>query len=199
MHELILASQSPRRRHILTERGFEFRTFPIEVSEIPNENLNLIDQISDLGRQKAEAAANELKLLELGEILILGADTVVIFDGQILGKPKNFDDACQTLARLSGKSHQVITGFCLWDLRPGRFILGHSISDVNFHSLTQKDIEDYVATGEPMDKAGSYGIQGEAKKFVKEFKGSYHNIVGLPIDEIEKALDENGWVIKKQS
>ena len=90
----------------------------------------------------------------------------------------------------------MVTAFCLWDLGPGRFVLGHSISQVEFLRISQKEIEDYVNTGEPMDKAGSYGIQGEAKKFVKQFSGSYENIVGLPIDEVEKVILDNGWKVK---
>ncbi|MCJ8275369.1 MAG: septum formation protein Maf [Bdellovibrionales bacterium] len=199
MHELILASQSPRRRHILTERGFEFRCFPIEVSEIPDENLNVLDQISDLAHQKASAAVKELKLLESGDILVLSADTVVLFEGKIVGKPKNKEDAVQILTRMSGQEHQVVTGYCLWDLGPDRFILGREISTVRFRVLTKEEIIEYVDSGEPMDKAGSYGIQGQGGNFVEKYEGSFNNIVGLPIEKIEKVLQENGWLIKKQS
>lgn len=199
MHELILASQSPRRKQILSERGYEFRTFPIEVSEIPNKNLNLNDQISDMAKQKAQAAAAKLKSLKSQEVLILSADTVVLFDGKILGKPKNQREAILTLGQLSGRKHHVVTGFCLWDLGSERFILSHVVSNVEFRLLGAKEIQDYVATGEPMDKAGSYGIQGKAQKFVKQYSGSYNNIVGLPIEEIEKVMLENGWIIEKKS
>lgn len=199
MHELILASQSPRRKQLLEERGFKFRTFPIEVSEIPNENLNLNEKISDLARQKAQAAARELKSLKSKEILILAADTVVVFKGQILGKPKNTADAIQTLSQLSGNSHQVITGFCLWDLSSERFVLRQCSSQVEFYDLSLADIKAYVQTGEPMDKAGSYGIQGEARQFVKEFSGSYENIVGLPVEQVEKTISENGWTLARRA
>lgn len=199
MHELILASQSPRRRHILMERGFVFRSIPIEVSEIPDKNLNVMDQISDLARQKAHAAVDSLKPLKSGDILVLSADTVVLLEGEFLGKPTSRADACEVLGRMSGKSHQVVTGYCLWDLGPDRFILGHEVSDVEFRRLTKEEIVEYVNTGEPMDKAGSYGIQGEGKKLVKNFTGSFNNIVGLPIEKIEEVIQKNGWIIKKQS
>ena len=199
MHELILASQSPRRRHILMERGFVFRCIPIEVSEIPDKNLNVMDQISDLARQKGEAAIESLKSLKSQDILVLAADTVVLLDGEILGKPKNWQDACEVLGRMSGREHQVVTGYCLWDLSRDCPILGHEISHVEFRNLTKEEIIEYVNTGEPMDKAGSYGIQGEGKRLVKKYSGSFNNIVGLPIEKIEKVMQENGWIIKKQS
>lgn len=199
MHELILASQSPRRRHILMDRGYKFRTFPIEVSEIPDKNLNVMEQISDLARQKAKAARDELKLLESKDILILSADTVVLFEGEILGKPKNLENAVDMLGRMSGLKHQVVTGFCLWDLGPDRFILGQEVSNVVFRALTKEEIVEYVNTGEPMDKAGSYGIQGKGRLLVESFQGCFDNIVGLPIDNIEKVIQENGWNLRKES
>ena len=197
MHELILASQSPRRKMLLEKAGYRFRTLPIEVSEIPGENLNPIEQICDWARLKAAAAVKALKLSESKDILILSADTVVVLEGQILGKPKNTTEACETLGRLSGKKHQVITAYCLWDLGPDRFILRHVVSDVEFKVLKSEEIEDYVASGDPMDKAGSYGIQGEARKFVKSFSGSFDNIVGLPVEDVDKTVTENGWSLAR--
>jgi septum formation protein len=199
MHELYLASQSPRRKTILMERGFKFRTFPIEVSEIPDKNLNQIEQISKIAQDKAVAAANMLKHLNLKNILILTADTMVCLDSDILGKPKNHQEAMDTLTRLSGRSHQVITGFCLLELKTQCLILGHGLSEVVFRKLSNAEIKKYVLTNDPMDKAGSYGIQGDARNFVSSFSGSFENIVGLPIDEIEKVIKEKGWEIEKES
>lgn len=199
MHELILASQSPRRKQILEDRGYEFDIFPIEVSEILDKNLNFLDRISDCARQKAEAAIAKIKPLKSHDVLVLSADTMVVFNNDFLGKPKNKLAALDTLRQLSGQVHQVITGFCLWDLKPNRFILGQEISEVRFRQLTNEEIETYVNSGDPMDKAGSYGIQGEAGKFVESIQGSFNNIVGLPIENIEEKLKSNGWIIKKQS
>ena len=199
MHELILTSQSPRRKQILTESGYKFRIFPIEVSEILNENLNLPDQISDCAKQKVMAVVESGKLSESQDILLLGADTVVVHAGRILVKPVDEQDAISILNQLSGQVHEVITGFCLFDLRTKHLILGHDSTEVSFRKLSETEILDYVATGDPMDKAGAYGIQGKARAFVKSFKGSYKNVVGLPIEKIEKVIQENGWNIKKQS
>lgn len=199
MHELILASQSPRRKQILEDRGYEFRIFPIEVSEILDKNLNFIDRIADCARQKAQAAASMVKPLKSQDVLLISADTMVVFNNSFLGKPKNYLEASSTLSQLSGQVHQVITGFCLWDLRPNRFVLGQEISEVRFRRLTIEEIESYVRSGDPMDKAGSYGIQGEAKKFVESMSGSFNNIVGLPIERIEDEMKKQGWNVKKQS
>ncbi len=198
MHKLILASSSPRRKQILQDRGYEFRAFPLEVSEILDKNLNISDQISDCAHQKAVAAFDSLKLPKTQDILILSADTVVVLDGQVLGKPKNKAHACEVLASLSGKKHQVITGFCLVEVKSKRFILGHETTQVEFNKLTENEISDYVNSGEPMDKAGSYGIQGEGQKFVKEIQGSYLNVVGLPIEKIEQVIAAEGWSIEKR-
>ena len=198
MYELILASQSPRRSDILKEWGYEFRSFPVEISEIPNKNLSLKEQICDLARQKAEAAAERLKDLKSEKKLILSADTMVLFENQVLGKPDSKDKAIETLGHLSGSKHEVVTAFCLWDLYNSQFETDFEVSYVEFHKLEKKQILDYVETGEPMDKAGSYGIQGEARKFVKSYSGSFENIVGLPIQKIEKAFADNGWDFGKK-
>jgi len=199
MHELILASKSPQRIKILQEAGYEFRTFPVEVSEILDKNLNKFDQISDCARQKASASALKLKSLKINNILILSADTLVLFDGQTLGKPKNTASAIKTLELLSGQTHEVVTGFCLYDLSLDRLVLGHSVSLVKMRTLDSQEIIDYVQSGEPMDKAGSYAIQGKASEFVEHFTGDLQNIIGLPLKEIEKVMSENGWIIKRKS
>ena len=198
MHELILASSSPRRKQILQDRGYEFRAFPLEVSEILDKNLNISEQISDCARQKAVAALASLKLPKTQDFLILSADTMVVLRGEALGKPKNKAQACEVLASLSGQTHQVITGFCLVEVKTERLILGHETTHVEFCSLTEAEILDYVNSGEPMDKAGSYGIQGEGRKFVKGIQGSYLNVVGLPIEKIEQIIAAEGWTIEKR-
>ncbi|MCB0378465.1 MAG: septum formation protein Maf [Bdellovibrionales bacterium] len=199
MHQLILASQSARRRHILKEQGYEFSVHPLELSEILKKNLTPIEQIRDLALQKAKAAVAELNSLKGQDILVLAADTVVLFEGQILGKPKNFQDAVQMLSQMSGKEHEVITAFCLWDLGRDCFVLEHDISKVCFRPLQKQEIIEYVESGEPMDKAGAYGIQGQGGKLVDRYEGSFQNIVGLPIEKLKEVLDKNGWSIRKKS
>ncbi len=199
MRELILTSKSPRRNQILEEEGYEFHTFPIEVSEILNKNLNLPDQISDCARQKVEAAKQSPKLPKLDKILLLGADTVVVFQNQILGKPKNDQHSIDILNQLSGQVHEVITGFCLFDLTTERLILGHETTQVEFFTLAFDDIKRYVDSGDCRDKAGAYGIQGEARKFVKEYRGSLKNVIGLPIEKISHVIKENGWDVRRKS
>lgn len=197
MHELILTSKSPRRKQILEESGYKFRIFPIEVSEILNENLNLPDQISDCAKQKVMAVVQSGKLTESQDILLIGADTEVVFEGEFLRKPKDGPHAISILNKLSGQVHDVITGFCLFDLTTKRLILGHEITKVFFRKLTLEEIQAYVDSGDAMDKAGAYGIQGEAGKFVEKFEGSFMNVVGLPIEKIEKVIKENGWKLAK--
>ncbi|MEM7645693.1 MAG: Maf family protein [Pseudomonadota bacterium] len=197
MHQLVLASGSPRRKKILEEAGYQFRTLPTEISEILNKNLRLEDQISDCARQKAVAAGESLKLLESKPYLVLGADTVVVHSTQVIGKPKSKEEAILILNQLSGEIHRVITGFCLFDLTKDHLILGHQTTEIIFKNLTDREIHEYVETGDPMDKAGAYGIQGAARAFVDSIKGSYENVVGLPLTEIEKVIQENGWQLQR--
>jgi septum formation protein len=199
MRELILTSQSPRRRQILEEEGLQFLTFPIEVSEILDKNLNLPDRISHCAQQKVMAALASPNLPKSKDILLLGADTVVLFRGQILGKPKNEQHSIDILNQLSGQVHEVMTGFCLLDLRTEHLILGHDTTEVEFYPLSKTDIETYVGSGSALDKAGGYGIQGEARKFVKTYHGSLKNVIGLPIEKIMKVISDNGWTIRTKS
>lgn len=195
---MVLASSSPRRRLILEQGGYDFRTSSVKVSEIVKENLNLEEQIEDLSRQKAQALVNSGKLLKKQGILVLSGDTVVVLDGRILGKPRTIQESRQTLVELSGRKHEVITGVCLWRLEPEEVVTFHEISQVKFRELNDQEIDDYVASGEGMDKAGSYGIQGEARKFVEKFEGSYNNIVGLPLEKLEEVLRERGWRVAQR-
>ena len=198
MLELILASQSPRRKQILEEAGYKFRIFPTEISEILNKNLSLEDQVSDCAHQKAQAAAERLKPLESEHFLVLAADTLVVHGAQAIGKPKNKEEAILILNQLSGQVHRVITGFCLFDLKSKNLVLGHESTKIQFRSLSQNEIVDYVDSGDPMDKAGAYGIQGEARKFVANIEGSFENVVGLPLKAIEKIFNEQNWHVAKK-
>ncbi len=179
--ELILASNSPRRRQILTENGFNFTVVPSNVDEPKN-----VDMAPD---RYAEFLA-ELKATDVysknGNV-VLGADTIVYLDGIILGKPKDKQNAVDTLKLLSGKTHIVCTGFAI--ISKDKKIIANEKTFVTFNSLTDEIINDYVNSGLCMDKAGSYGIQ-DGYPLVKEIKGDYQNVVGLPISKIKGILKE---------
>lgn len=192
MKKLILASQSPRRKQILQEAGYSFVTDSVEVSEIIDENVNLRTAIGLLAEKKAKAYINRHKLLKSQDILILSADTMVVFNGKALGKPKDSQQAIDYLLEMSGKTHSVITAFCLADPSCDEFHIESVESIVEFKELTRAEVEKYVASGEPMDKAGAYAIQGEGRKFVKSYTGPWSNIVGLPIEEVKCVLEKKG-------
>ncbi len=195
---LVLASQSPRRRELLSAAGFEFDLSPTQISEIPDENLNLEGQIRALACQKAEACLKSGKVAKGQGNLILSADTVVVLDGQILGKPDDRRENEHYLRLLSGRTHCVITSVALLDVDTGRMAVGHETSWITFRTLTDDEIAAYVASGEGLDKAGGYGIQGSAGAFVSEVKGPYDNIVGLPVALVEKLLKENNWDVDRR-
>ena len=201
MHKLILASESPRRKHLLEEAGFLFRVFSVKVSENIEKNLNseadINAEILRITRTKAEAALQAFKPLESGDYLFLSADTLVIYGHRPLGKPKSSTEAEEFLGLLSGKSHQVKTGICLLTSKfendrwgPTQTSLALETTEVTFRPILRHEILEYIKSGEPMDKAGAYAIQGQGKKFVENFKGDYNSIVGLPIALFDKKLDE---------
>jgi septum formation protein len=210
MHQLILASQSPRRRTLLEQAGFPFHTFPVKVSENLEKNLILDDQILAISRSKAEAAFNEYKPLNSGPFLFLSADTLVVLDGTPLGKPKDSTEATSFLLQLSGKWHSVKTAITLVEafahnlsqnetaggaLKKVKTAEAITTTLVQFRELTEVEIANYVHSGEPMDKAGAYGIQGEAGKFVNQTDGPIDNVIGLPIETLRKMLKENSWTL----
>ncbi|MBN8538769.1 MAG: YggS family pyridoxal phosphate-dependent enzyme [Deltaproteobacteria bacterium] len=195
---LVLASQSPRRRQILTISGYEFDILPSQISEIPDENLNLTSRIRQLASEKAHACLKLRKSTEEQGFLFLAADTVVVLGDQILGKPKDEIEARSFLRRLSGRSHSVITAISLVDGVSGKETQGHAITEVKFKELTDEQITDYIKSGEPFDKAGGYGIQGEAAKFIDHLEGPYDNVVGLPMEQVQNALLEMGLAVDKK-
>lgn len=198
MHRLVLASQSPRRREILAKAGFDFLVAPVQISEIPDENLNLEEQIRDLAFQKTMACLESGNLPEGDSILVLASDTVVVLDGQILGKPKDQKENEHHLSRLSGREHQVITAVSLLDVSTGAGAVDHEVSRIQFRKLDLEEIAAYVATGEGLDKAGGYGIQGAAGRFVEKLEGDFDNVVGLPLRLVERMLQENGWSVARK-
>jgi len=174
---LILASNSPRRKELLLNAGFDFEVRASEVEEIPRAGEFAEEFVCRLARDKAVAVASSAP----AGTAVLGADTVVVIDDQIFGKPAGADDAAQMLRLLAGRAHRVITGVCLM-LAPQRITaLRHEVTRVTFCDLNEEEIRDYVMSGEPLDKAGAYGIQGLASKFVTRIEGSYFNVMGLPV------------------
>ena len=175
---LILASQSPRRQEILTAAGLKFTVHPAD-SEYAPDGLAPYDRVCALARSKAEQIAPLYP-----NSLILGADTMVVLDDIALGKPRNEADAVAMLMSLQGRTHQVMTGVWLIETNSrGEAVKSEGFTDatsVDFYEFTRTEAEEYVATGEPMDKAGSYGIQGLGMRFVKGVRGDYFTVMGLP-------------------
>ena len=184
--QIILASQSPRRRELLERMGIsQLDIIPAKGEERSDPNLTPEQLVEELSRQKAAeiAAGNP-------DALIIAADTVVAVDGTVLGKPHDRDDAVRMLQTLSGREHTVYSGLTVcWQ---GRSVTQHEATAVRFRPLTQDDIHHYVSTGEPMDKAGSYGIQGYGCTLVEGISGDYYNVVGLPVCRLSQILSGFG-------
>ncbi|MBO6177723.1 MAG: septum formation inhibitor Maf [Selenomonadaceae bacterium] len=179
---IILASASPRRRELLEQIGEEFVVKVSEAEEVKSANspLELAEKNAKL---KALAVAKEHR-----EYPVLGADTIVVLDGKIYGKPKDEQDARQMLKSFSGRVHEVLTGICL--VKDEKIYSKTVRTEVTFGEMTEKEIEEYIATKEPMDKAGAYAIQGKAARFIKCINGSFSNVVGLPLHELNELLKE---------
>ena len=177
---LVLASQSPRRSEILRQAGLEFTVRIADVDEAVIAGESPEDYVQRLAVEKAsavEAAENEI---------VLGADTTVVVDGEILGKPIDAADARRMLSLISGRRHEVLTGICL--RRGEHTVRDYAATAVIFAPLSATEIEEYVKSGEPMDKAGAYAIQGLASKFVERIEGDYFNVMGLPISLVYRRL-----------
>jgi septum formation protein len=186
----VLASASPRRQELLRNAGLEFSVCPADIPEILSHDEDPSAFAKRLAREKARAVADKLAVSQSqGEnALVLGADTIVVVDERVLGKPIDEADAARMLGMLSGRKHSVITGVCL---------IGSDFEDVRaettevvFNVLSGEDIRSYIATGEPMDKAGAYAIQGIASRWIPRIEGCYFNVVGLPVALVCKMLRE---------
>ncbi len=179
----LLASKSPRRLELLQALGVEVRVLPSDIDETPHPGVNPSETVRGLAQEKARVAAEKVRD---GEIVV-GADTVVVLDGAILGKPRDVADATSMLERLSGRSHTVFTGVAVWDSATGQGLTDVEETEVEFRSLSAGEISAYVATGDPMDKAGGYGVQ--TGNLVKQVRGSLSNVAGLPMEKFQNLLE----------
>lgn len=182
---LILASQSPRRRDLLAMLGLEFTVVTADIDETMDSSLSVEDAVAAVCKRKAMAVAETHP-----HDTIIAADTIVVVDGKVLGKPHSPEEAKEMLRSLSGRSHTVMTAFCLWE--KGRAVTHVEQTHLRFKPLSQEEINAYVATGSPLDKAGAYGIQDQASIFVEALEGDYYNVMGLPVCALVKALRKNG-------
>lgn len=181
MRHIILASKSPRRQELIRNISPDFEVIVSEVEEVLPDGIAPEQAPVYLSALKARAVAREHP-----DDVVIGADTVVLLDGEVLGKPRDKDDASLMLHSLSGKAHTVVTGCCL--ILGGRERCFSETTEVVFESLSDREIEDYLATGEPFDKAGSYGIQGQGSLLVKGIRGDFFNVMGLPVSRLNREL-----------
>ncbi len=186
---LILASQSPRRKYLLKQARLQFKVIPSQVDESTVPMTSPESYVKILAEQKARDIARQYP-----DNYVIGADTIVLMDGTILGKPRSRDEARQMLARLSGKTHQVLTGFAVCCATKSYSYSDTIKTDVRFKNLAPEEIEWYIHTSEPFDKAGAYAIQGLGTFLVKSIKGSYTNVVGLPVCEVIELLLKEGII-----
>jgi septum formation protein len=180
---IILASQSPRRRYLLERAGLKFRVVP---SDLDEDSIPKSDPDAYV-RALAEAKARDIAA-RYADHWVIGADTVVVVDGRVLGKPVSRADAADMLRRLSGRTHQVLTGYCICRPNGGNHFSDTVCTDVEFKELSEDEIRWYIQTGEPFDKAGAYAIQGIGTFLVRRISGSYTNVVGLPVCEVLEFL-----------
>ncbi|MBE7034513.1 MAG: septum formation inhibitor Maf [Ruminococcaceae bacterium] len=183
---VVLASASPRRRELLEQIGLPFFVLPSQADEDINPDLSPQLTVQSLSLLKAADIAKT----QPASAYVIGADTVVVLDGEILTKPKDEEDARRMLARLSGRAHSVVTGVTVIRCRDGKSISVCEETKVFFKEMSEAEIASYVATGEPLDKAGSYGIQGLGALFVEKIEGDYNNVVGLPLMRLCHILQE---------
>ncbi len=181
---IILASSSPRRRQLLKTICDDFEIIPSDVNEDVSPTLSPLQAVLEIAKRKGDKIHEQYP-----HDIVISADTIVIIDNQIIGKPKDEEDAKRLLRLLSGRLHRVITAYCIY--KDEAFIENYVVSDVLFYELTDKLIDDYVASGSPLDKAGAYGYQDNDKyPTVKRIDGSINNVIGFPLEEIQKDLEK---------
>ena len=181
MTRVILASKSPRRKELLELLKIPFEIIVSDIDEQIDYDNDLVKEIEKLSFRKAEAVFKDHS-----DALVIGADTIVKINNDVLGKPQSIEEAKQMLKELSDNTHEVVTGVTI--MYQDKVETFSSVAEVTFYPLSDKEIDDYVATNEPMDKAGSYAIQGDAAKFIRSINGDYYTIVGLPVAEVYHRL-----------
>lgn len=190
---LILASRSPRRSELLRSLGLEFEVSPSKVDEITDPEQSPEQNATNIARDKARWVARR----NPGSY-VLGADTMVVLDQEIIGQPSDEEDACRILSKLAGKQHRVITGVVLISPNTEEYETA-VVSRVTLKSISENEIRSYIATGEPLDKAGAYAIQGEGSFLVESWEGSWSNIVGLPLEALTDLFEQAGFPIPKKN
>jgi len=187
MQKIVLASASPRRKELLEKTGLRFDVDPVETDENMESGKNPHEIVRKISLQKALSVSGRHK-----DTVIIAADTIGFLNGQIIGKPHNSDEAKKILQLLSGKSHTVITGFTIIDSANNKTVSRSVETKVFIKKLSQQEIDAYLSTGEPLDKAGAYGIQGLGSVIVEKIEGDYYNVVGLPLNALSEALKAFG-------
>jgi len=187
---IYLASKSPRRKKLLKQLGIKFKSISIDLNEEIFDGEHPIQTVKRIALHKFEHA-----LLRVNKGILITADTIVVLNKKIIGKPKNKKDAFRILRMLSNKKHVVYTGYVVANLSNLKIIINYEKTFVSFNKLTDKEIKDYIDSGSPMDKAGAYGIQDDfGAVFIKEIKGCYYNVMGLPLAKLYKSLMEILWI-----
>jgi len=190
--KLVLASQSPRRRELLKEISNQFEVAPSSVKEVLDLGLRPEENARNIARAKAESVAPNFP-----DCWVIGADTLVAMDDEIFGKPDDEKDAERILTRLNGREHIVVTGICV--VGPEKSLDKFVVSKIKIKPLTIQEIKNYIGTGEPMDKAGAYAIQGKGSFMVRSFSGSKTNIIGLPLDELKLLLKKTKYPLEENA
>jgi len=183
---IILASASPRRQELLRQVGCDFTVMVSDIVEDNNQDISA----EELAMLQAKTKAMDVSSKTGIDDIVIGADTIVVLDGQVYGKPIDINDARQILTKLSGRQHQVITGIAV--VRAGKIYTDYVVTSVRIGNISGQQIENYLATGEPMDKAGAYAIQGIGALLVEKINGSYTNVVGLPLNKLSEVLRKVG-------
>ncbi|MEW5842462.1 MAG: Maf family protein [Bacteroidota bacterium] len=182
--KIYLASKSPRRRKLLKQLGLKFKSFSVDLHEEILDGEHPVQTVKRLALHKSQEA---IKKVHSG--IVITADTIVVLDREIIGKPKNENDAFKILSKLSGRTHTVYTGFVIQNIEKKKRVIDYEKTKVTFRKLTLSEIKEYIGTGSPMDKAGAYGIQDDfGAVFVKKIDGCYYNVVGLPLAKLYRSL-----------
>lgn len=187
MKKLILASTSPRRKELLTQTGIPFEIVASSYEEDMTLELSPAELVKHLSLSKARAVAEKVQ-----DAVVVGADTIVVFENKIIGKPHTNEKAKETLQGLNGKQHSVFTGFTVMDADTKKFVSKSAETKIYFKNNSEKEIDAYVATGEPLDKAGAYAIQGLGGKLIDRIEGDHSSVIGLPITKVLEVLKDFG-------